>query len=65
MVYSKSKEIQKLVRDLVTRGWHFVPGKKHGKIIAPNGRKMPVPCTPSDWRAVHNFRSHLKRACYS
>jgi hypothetical protein len=36
-------------------------GKKHGKIIAPNGRKLAVPGTPSDWRANMNFQRDVRR----
>lgn len=61
MIYSKNKEIQKLVSHQLRQGWHYEPGKKHDKLIAPNGRKAPIPFTPSDWRAVHNFRSQLRR----
>lgn len=61
MRYSKNKEIQKLVSRRVYQGWSYEPGKKHGKLVAPNGRKTPIPFTPSDWRATRNFRSQLRR----
>ncbi|WP_299314744.1 hypothetical protein [uncultured Halomonas sp.] len=62
MIYSKSKEIQKVVKDHIRQGWRYEPGKKHGKLVAPNGRKALIPFTPSDWRAARNFRSQLRRA---
>lgn len=61
MIYSKSKEIQKVVEDHIRQGWRYEPGKKHGKLVAPNGRKAPIPFTPSDWRAARNFLSQLRK----
>lgn len=61
MHYSKDKEISATVRHLLTSGWQYLVGKKHGKLIAPNGRKLAVPCTPSDWRASLNFKRDIRR----
>jgi hypothetical protein len=61
MRYSNDKEISAIVRKLLNTGWRYMAGTKHGKIIAPNGRKLPVPGTPSDWRASRNFRRDVRR----
>lgn len=61
MRYSNDKEVAAIVRALINQGWQYMNGKKHGKIIAPNGRKMAVPGTPSDWRASINFRRDVRR----
>lgn len=61
MRYSNNKEVAAAVRELVNRGWQYMRGKKHGKIIAPNGRKLAVPGTPSDWRASMNFQRDVRR----
>jgi hypothetical protein len=61
MRYSNNKEVAALVRALVNTGWRYMNGKKHGKIIAPNGRKLAVPGTPSDWRASINFQRDVRR----
>lgn len=61
MRYSNNKEVAALVRALVDKGWRYMNGKKHGKIIAPNGRKLAVPGTPSDWRASMNFQRDVRR----
>lgn len=61
MRYSNDKEIAATVRKLLNSGWRYMAGKKHGKIIAPNGRKLPVPGTPSDWRASMNFKRDVRR----
>ncbi len=56
--YSSNKDMHAAVASLVRDGWtHQAKGKaRHPKVIAPNGRKMTYPLTPSDWRAVRNLR---------
>lgn len=61
MHYSKNKDIAKIVRIRVRTGWSFRRGKKHGKLVAPDGRFVIVPSTPSDGRAVRNFLGDLRR----
>ena len=61
MKYSNDKTVSALVRTLVSSGWKYVNGKTHGKLVAPNGRKIAVPGTPSDWRASLNFRRDIRR----
>lgn len=65
MRYSNNKEVAALVRALVDTGWRYMNGNKHGKIIAPNGRKLAVPGTPSDWRASMNFQRDVRRLTLS
>ena len=59
--YSKDRNIRALVSELVDVGWEYCSGGKHGKLIAPNGRILTVPSTPSDRRAYLNFRGDVKR----
>lgn len=59
--YSKDRNIQALVSELVDVGWEYCSGGKHGKLIAPNGRILTVPSTPSDRRAHLNFRGDVRR----
>lgn len=62
--YSTNKEIARIVRAFIKQGWCYRRGPCHGKLIAPNGRMIPVPCTPSDYRALMNFEKDLRRiAC--
>ena len=61
MKYSNDKIIAATVRALVAEGWRFLPGRKHGKLTAPNGRSLPVPGSPSDWRAGVNFKCDARR----
>lgn len=61
MRISTDKKISKLVRKRLRSGWRFIKGRKHGKLVAPDGRRFIVPCTPSDYRAFRNFRGDLRR----
>jgi len=61
MRYSNDKDISAIVRTLLKKDWRFMSGSKHGKLIAPNGRKMPVPGTPSDRRACLNFQRDVRQ----
>ena len=61
MRYSNDKTVSALVRTLVRSGWQYVDGKTHGKLVAPNGRRLAVPGTPSDWRASLNCRRDIRR----
>ena len=61
MHYSKDKKINAMAGSLVIQGWRYCRGKKHGKLVAPNGRMLPIPGTPSDWRASLNFRRDVRR----
>ncbi|GJH39043.1 hypothetical protein CBA19CS91_39820 [Paraburkholderia hospita] len=36
-------------------------GGKHLRIVDDMGAWMPAPCSASDWRAIKNFRAHLRR----
>jgi hypothetical protein len=62
MRYSNSKEIHHEVKRLVGMSWKFIRGKKHGKLISPNGTGfLTVPCTPSDCRGYQNFLHDIRR----
>lgn len=61
MKYSSSKDIDRLVREQVRRGWHFQRGGKHGRLAPPGGRPtLTVPTTPGDHRSLLNFRRDLR-----
>lgn len=61
MKYSTSKEIDKEVQLRVREGWQYVRKRKHGRLVSPTGGFVTVPCTPSDKRALHNFRRDVER----
>jgi hypothetical protein len=59
--YSKDKNIETLVRDLIKQGWSAVKSK-HWQIYTPDGRwKVAVPMTPSCPRAFMNFKADVRR----
>ncbi|MFM0593980.1 hypothetical protein [Paraburkholderia dilworthii] len=61
--YSSDKDVSATIASLVKSGWQYRTAghSKHAKIIAPNGRKMTVPYSPSDWRALRNLRRDAER----
>ncbi|NOI77514.1 hypothetical protein F0224_17670 [Vibrio coralliilyticus] len=59
--FSNNKEIQKLVARLIRNGWQCVRGAKHAKLLAPNGKRITVPSTPSDRKAFINFSKDIQR----
>lgn len=62
MSYSRCKEVDKLVCDCVRHNWSYSRGKKHGRLSPPGCPAfVTVPGTPSDWRALANFRRDLAR----
>ena len=61
MHFSSDKDIAAVVRDYVRKGWRFTRGKRHGKLISPDGKRVIVPGTPSDRRARSNFLGDLRR----
>jgi hypothetical protein len=60
--YSANKDVAKIVHTLVKSGWLYKMGGRHGKLIAPSGRSLTVPCSPSDHRAARNFRQDARKA---
>jgi hypothetical protein len=61
MKYSNDKDIATLVRSLIRKGWRCHMGGRHGKLTSPDGLRMTVPCTPSDHRALLNFKRDLRK----
>lgn len=62
MRYSRSKEIDRIVRSHLQHAWTYRRGKKHGLLSPPNcGLFVVVPGTPSDHRSLQNFERDLKR----
>lgn len=61
MKYCNDREISKLVCQLIRSGWQYRMGGRHGKLVSPSGRTIPVPCTPSDHRAFENFKRDIRK----
>lgn len=64
MRYSRSKEIDRIVRLHLQMAWTYRRGTKHGLLSPPNCRLfVVVPGSPSDYRASRNFERDLRRLC--
>ena len=61
MKYSHNKDINSMVKELLKSGWFIVRKNKHVKLQSPTGKTLAVPSTPSDVRAVLNFKADVKR----
>ena len=60
--YSASREIDTLVKELISNGWVPQKKKRHWQIVPPDGGKpCTIPKTPSDGRAYLNFKCDVKR----
>ncbi len=60
--YSADKELNKLIRSLVTQGWVYVRKRKHGRLTSPDkDYTTTVPGSPSDHRAFVNFKQDILR----
>jgi hypothetical protein len=61
MKYCSNKEIDQIIRRLVSQGWLYRNGSKHGRLTSPSGSPtLTVSRTPSDWRSVQNFLRDLR-----
>jgi predicted RNA binding protein YcfA (HicA-like mRNA interferase family) len=61
MKYSHNKDINSMVKELLKHGWVVIRKNKHVKLQSPTGKTTAVPSTPSDVRAILNFRADIKR----
>ncbi len=60
--YSRDKDINRLVRHLMSDGWKFTWGGKHGRVLPPNGAAFVViPSSPSDRRSLKNLQRDLRK----
>lgn len=59
--YSSNKDLHKYVLKLIKKKWIYVSGKKHGSLYTPHGKRITVPCSPSDRRAFKNFVKDIDR----
>lgn len=61
--YSKDKEINKILQQLVDQGWKVELRNGHWQCKSPCGRYIVTNgSTPSEYRGVKNFKSQLRRA---
>lgn len=61
MKYCSCKDFNSLIRQLLSLGWSFSHGAKHGRLRPPGGYPvLTVPSSPSDRRALLNFRRDVR-----
>ena len=54
--------VARFVRELEAQGWRRKPGRRHVKLLSPDGvSMMVVALTPSDRRALTNMRALAKK----
>lgn len=59
---TSDKDLNELIAEYCRKGAIFRKGRKHGKLVLPNGRFVVVAISPSDSRrAVKNVRQRVKR----
>ena len=51
---------RKILSNLTKKGWVIHYGRKHGKLISPNGRRIIFSKTPSDRNAVRNLEKDIR-----
>jgi predicted RNA binding protein YcfA (HicA-like mRNA interferase family) len=50
-----------MVKDLLRDGWVVLRKNSHIRLKSPTGKTLTVPSTPSDVRAVLNFKADIRR----
>jgi hypothetical protein len=61
MKYCSNKDTNKLILNLLKRGWRVIKSKKHLKLKTPKGKIVITSRTPSDRRTYQNFLSEIGR----
>ena len=57
----KDKEIDKVVRGLVARGWTILPCSKHFKIRSPGGHMLSLSISPSCGHASKRIEQDARK----
>lgn len=59
---ARKEDVEKYIEELIKSGeWKMVSQKNHFKIQHTNGRIAVTSRSTSDWRALKNFQSIIKR----
>lgn len=58
--FSTDSKINSLIHLLLNKGWQVQNRKKHAILIAPNNRRIAIPSTPSDCKAIYSFSRQTK-----
>jgi hypothetical protein len=55
------REVRQLIREIESLGAVVTTRRRHYRIKCPNGALVFMSATPSDYRAIKNARSDLRR----
>ena len=61
MRYSNDKDINKYVKEYISKGWSFSKQGKHGKLISPNGRIVSISGTPRSPYTLKMIRKDINK----
>jgi predicted RNA binding protein YcfA (HicA-like mRNA interferase family) len=61
--FTSNKDFNVYIKQLCRAGWTFIQGKKHAKLLAPSGKRVVVPGSPSDKRALDSFKRDVRLCC--
>lgn len=62
MRFSRDKDVNRLVCELVREGWRYQRGGKHGKLLAPEVKGfLTIPGSPSDHRTIRNMHRDVRK----
>lgn len=56
-----SSDYRKIEKKLKKLGWEISRTRRHRCFISPDGLKIYTAMTPSDFRAIANLKSRIKR----
>ncbi|MDO4232182.1 MAG: hypothetical protein Q4D19_08625 [Lautropia sp.] len=66
MRFTANKDVNRHIRQLVRNGWTWIPGRKHNRLIPPDGRGfVTVSTSPGDHRALLNLRRDVRHTARS
>ena len=60
MRYSQDKDLDRVVKSVVSEGWSVYRGGSHNIAVAPNGRRLPIPGSPNHHGAAM-WKAQAKR----
>lgn len=62
MKYYTDKDMDHFIRKLLREGWSYERGRKHGRLVAPDGKSfVTIAGSPSDYRSFENFRRDVRK----
>ena len=60
--YTSDKDTNKEINKMLKEGWEYKGGKKHKKLIAPNGNRIVIAGTPSTTASLNTLKRKSEAA---